>query len=505
MALVGSVTLVGSETLAVATVMPAVARDLGRGGYGLAFSLFSVASIVGVLVAGPAADRRGPWAPFALGMALFGLGLAVGAAAPSVAVLLAGRVLQGLGAGAIPAIGYACIGRAYPESARPRMLAVLSTAWVLPGIAGPGLAGIVASEFGWRWVFGGLLPLVVLAAALGWQPLRALTPAPQAPRTMVAAASDAAAVVRPAGLPATLDAEPGTGAGDRAAPAAANPRMLDAVRFAGGVGLLISAADLLQPFGVRNAAGSAAALLGGVALARGPARRLLPDGWWRAAPGLPAAVVARAMVAYGFVAVDAFIPLVLTEVRGFSLTTASVAVSLGTLVWSVGAWIADRLVARVGAPRLAAVGAALVSGGVLAQTTLLGTTVPVAVGIGGVAVAALGMGVALTPLSLLVLEAADPTPSASDGDGHGCVAGRPEGAGPGVGVVSSWLSLFELLGFALGPVLGGALVAAAPQQPQLGRTLVVGFLVAATVAAGAALLKPRLKLAATRDPGPPGR
>lgn len=258
--------------------------------------------------------------------------------------------------------------------------------------------------------------------------------------------------------------------------------MLDAVRFAGGVGLLIGAADLAQPVGVRNAAAGAAALLGGLVLARGPVRRLLPDGWWRAAPGLPAAVVARALVAYGFVAVDAFIPLVLTEVRGFSLTKASVAVSLGTLVWSAGAWIADRLVVRVGAPRLAAAGAALVSGGVLAQTTLLGTTVPVAVGIVGVAVAALGMGVALTPLSLLVLEAADTSGSASPGV-----------AGPSVGVVSSWLSLFELLGFGLGPVLGGALVAASPRQPQLSRSLMVAFLVAAAVAAGAALLKPRLR------------
>ncbi len=93
-ALVGSVTLVGSEILAVATAMPAVAADLGRGGYGLVFSLFSVASIVGVLLAGPAADRRGPWVPFATGMGLFGVELAVGGAAPTMAVLLAGRVLR---------------------------------------------------------------------------------------------------------------------------------------------------------------------------------------------------------------------------------------------------------------------------------------------------------------------------------------------------------------------------------------------------------------------------
>jgi MFS family permease len=438
-ALVVAVVLVGSETLAVATVMPAVADDLGLGGYGLAFSLFSVGSVVGVLLAGPASDRRGPLVPFVLGMGLFALGLVVGTAAPSMPVLVAGRALQGLGAGAIPAVSYACIGRAYPEASRPRMLAVLSTAWVLPGLVGPGLAGLVAAGAGWRWVFGGLVPLVVLATVAAVRPLGRLS-------------------------------DPATGRAPGSAPAPPLP-VLDAVRFAVGVGLLVAAVGRVRPTDPWAMLVALAFAAAGVVCAAGPSRRLLPAGWWSARPGIAAVVVARALVAYAFIAADAFVPLLLTDVRGRSLTFASLAVSLAALVWSVGSWLAERLVVRVGPSRLAAIGAAVVAVGVLWQVTLAVTAVPVVVALGGVALAAGGMGIAFTPLAMLVLD-------------------HPADAG--AGVASSWMSLFEQLGFACGPLLGGALVAASSDPSALGRNLAASFVVAAGAAVIVVLLGGRL-------------
>ncbi len=450
-ALVASVTLVGSETLAIATVMPAVSDELGVVGYGLAFSVFFVGSIVGVLLAGPATDRVGPRRPFLIGMGLFGVGLAVGSLAPAMSVLLAGRGLQGLGAGVIPAVGYACIGRAYCEPARPRMLAVLSTAWVLPGLIGPGLAGFVAAQAGWRWVFGGLLPLVVLTAAAAIRPLGRLEP------VEVALAIPGLPAI--AGLP-----------------------VLDTVRFAAGVGLVVAAVDRLLPFGVVALAIAAAIATVGVLCAAGPARRLLPVGWWRARRGVAAAVAVRGLLSYAFLAVDAFVPLVLTDVRGRSVVFASVAVSVSALVWSAGSWAAERLVPRVGTTGLAAAGAALVTVGVGWQMVLLVPAVPIPVGLAGVATAAFGMGLSLTPLSMLVL---DQQQEASTGR------------------ASSWMALFEQLGFAAGPLLGGLLVAADPVPPGLTRGLAVAFAVAVAVAALATALRPRLlPVAATAVPGP---
>jgi len=76
--LVLTITFVASEALAVVTVMPVVAHDLGGLRlYGWVFSAFMLGSVVGIVVAGRAADRRGPVIPFVGGVVLFGCGLAV--------------------------------------------------------------------------------------------------------------------------------------------------------------------------------------------------------------------------------------------------------------------------------------------------------------------------------------------------------------------------------------------------------------------------------------------
>src|SRR5256886_8324353 len=182
--LVLTITFVASEALAVVTVMPVVARDLGGLRlYGWVFSGFMLGSVVGIVAAGREADRRGPAAPFVAGVVLFGAGLAVAGLAPSMGVLVAGRVLQGLGAGAVPSVAYATIGRSLPETLRARMMAVLSTAWVAPGLAGPAISAEVAPLFGWRRGFRGPLPGAPGAGPRAGPPLaRPGPPAPAQPR-----------------------------------------------------------------------------------------------------------------------------------------------------------------------------------------------------------------------------------------------------------------------------------------------------------------------------------
>jgi MFS family permease len=101
--LVLTITFVASEALAVVTVMPVVARDLGGLRlYGWVFSAFMLGSVVGIVAAGREADRRGPAVPFVAALILFASGLAIAGLAPSMEVLVGGRVLQGMGAGAVP-------------------------------------------------------------------------------------------------------------------------------------------------------------------------------------------------------------------------------------------------------------------------------------------------------------------------------------------------------------------------------------------------------------------
>jgi MFS family permease len=97
--LVMTITFVATEALAVVTVMPAVAEDLGGLRlYGWVFSAFMLGSLIGIVWAGRAADRAGPARPYIGGLVLFGAGLTVAGLAPSMPVLVLGRALQGLGA-----------------------------------------------------------------------------------------------------------------------------------------------------------------------------------------------------------------------------------------------------------------------------------------------------------------------------------------------------------------------------------------------------------------------
>ena len=142
--LVLTITLVGFEALAISTVMPIVAKELGGLElYGWVFSAFFLGSLIGIVVVGGAIDRGGLAVPFAAGLGLFAIGLLIGGLAPSMPILVGARFIQGLGAGTIQPIAYVAIGRTLPESLRPRMFATLSTAWVLPGVIGPAIAGTV--------------------------------------------------------------------------------------------------------------------------------------------------------------------------------------------------------------------------------------------------------------------------------------------------------------------------------------------------------------------------
>ena len=165
--LVAMVTLVAFESLAVITILPAITDDLGGiAWYGWVTTAFFLGTMIGIVFAGEQADRHGAGRPYVVGLALFAAGLVTAGLAPAMPLLVVGRFVQGLGAGVVPAIGYVAIGRAYTVEQRARMFAILSTAWVVPGVVGPALAERVSSFAGWRWVFLGLLPLVVVAGLL---------------------------------------------------------------------------------------------------------------------------------------------------------------------------------------------------------------------------------------------------------------------------------------------------------------------------------------------------
>jgi MFS family permease len=403
--LVLSVTLVAFETLAISTVMPIVVRDLGGIElYGWVFSAFFLSSLVGIVVLGGLVDRMGPAIPFAIGMTFFAAGLALGGLAPSMEVLVAARLLQGFGGGAIAPTSYAAIGRTLPEPLRPGMFAVLATAWVVPGLIGPAIAGAAGEALGWRVVFLGLLPLIIVAAGLAMPALLAIGP--------------------PA--PDELGRRPTGGEAMR--------RLPFAIAVAVGAGLLLAglSADALPLLIALSALGL---VIGIPAL-----RRLEPPGTLTARRGMPAAILVRGLMTFAFFAVYAYIPFALVEIRGMSTAEAGLALTSATVAWTGGAWVTARLVDRFGEAWLIRVGLALLVLGLLASLLVLTPAVPPIVGVLTFGLAGFGIGIAYSPISLIVLGLSPPAQ---------------------LGAATSGLQLADVLGEAIATGVTGAILAAA--------------------------------------------
>jgi MFS family permease len=430
--LVLTITLVATEALAVSTAMPIVARELGGLElYGLVFSAFFIGSLLGIVLVGGLIDRRGVVLPFVIGLVLFAIGLGIGGLAPSMPVLIGARFIQGIGGGAIPPVAYVAIGRSLPEPLRPRMFAMLSTAWILPGVLGPAIAGLVAEFLGWRWIFLGLLPLILVSGTMA---LRGLRPLPRIAPTAVGSS---------------------------------------ARRVVDGIVLAIGATLVTAGLGSETPALLAGLTAVGVVLLGLSFRRLTPPGTLRAARGYPTAVLLRGVLTFAFFCVDAYVALLLVEVRGWSAAEAGIALTAATVSWTAGSWIQARLSSRVRAERFVRVGFPIVAIGIAGLGLILVPGVPAVLAIPIFAVAGLGMGLTYAQFALIVLR---------------------DVPGAAQGTVTAGLTLSDVIGTAIGTGIAAAAVSTAVRQGQgPGPGIGVAIALGTAVALVGFLLAPRLR------------
>jgi MFS family permease len=385
--------LVAVQSLVVATILPDVRRDLGMVQlYGLVFTAASLATIATIPIAGRAVDRYGARRTVPPVLGLFALGLAVSASAPAMPVLLLGQFLTGAGGGGLYAMSVGTVAKTYPDHMRARVLALMASMWILPGLVGPPLGALIASTVGWRWAF--LTPYPVLVA--GW------------------------ILLAPA-----LDLVP-SGAGDEVHISVRWPLQLMI-----GAGFVFTSLTVAEWW-------TLAPLAVGLAIALPALARIVPPGTFRVQRGVPAAAVAAFLLSAGFLAIDAFLTLMLTEVRGLSLGWAGAAVTIACVTWAAGsAWESGRT-DRLPLSRLLRIGTGLTIAGGLAVATALVHSVPVLVAYLGWALVGFGMGVAFPTVPLAAM--------------------RDSAAGQEGTDISSVL-LLDMLGVATGAGLGGGVVA----------------------------------------------
>ncbi|MFD0690906.1 MFS transporter [Actinomadura fibrosa] len=444
-----SVGVVAFESLGVATVLPGIAEDLdGLGAYGWGLSALMLANVIGTVVAGRAADRRGPPRPMTWGMLTLAAGCAVAGAAPTWPLFLVGRFGQGLGVGAVMAMAYTMIGLAYPEHLRARMYALLSSAWTIPSLIGPAITGTLAERTTWRSVFLLILPIIAVAAVLTLPPLRAL----RRPDDTAAARPVLPWWKRPLG---------------------------SAVLLTVGTGVL------LQALLLTNAAALVALAAIGIAIMVPALRWVTPPGTLAARRGLGAGVAVRALLCGAYFGTEAFLPLGLQELRGMDATASGLGLSAGAITWVAGSALQARRDAG-GAGRVAATvaGFAVLAAGVaLIAVTTVSSVLPSWTALLGWAIGGLGMGIGFNASTTQTLQQ---TPAERQGEASGA------------------LQLAQTFATAVIAGLGGAAIAFGKDHSTSMRTTLLGvFVLTGLLAAGGMLLAHRLRAETSGTPGTP--
>jgi MFS family permease len=348
--------LVAIEILIVATILPAVQRDLqGLQLYGWTFTALTLASFGAVPIAGRLTDRLGPRSVLGAAIGIYGVGLVLAASAPSMLVLVIARFVQGIGGGGLYVVSLATVAKTYPIRIRPRVMALLASMWILPGLLGPPVGAVLAETVGWRWAFVAPLPLIALAAVLVMPSLRGVSVSEEESKLPVVAS----------------------------------------------LALMVGAGSVLA--GLTDLSWwSIPLVVIGLAVTIPALRRIVPAGTLTARRGVPAASAAAFLASVAFFAIDGFVTLMLTETRGLSIGVAGIVLTASALAWAAGSWWQSRVIGRLGARRITAFGATVIAtGAALVSVGLL--DVSVVVPYVGWAIGSVGMGIVWPTIPLAVM------------------------------------------------------------------------------------------------------
>lgn len=402
----------------------------------IAYLLAITTLIVGIGRLGDMLGRR--WLLLA-GIALFTAASALCGAAPSLGLLISARVLQGLGAAAMMALTMALVGETIPRERTGSAMGLLGTMSAIGTALGPSLGGVLLSGYGWRAIFLVSVPLGVLTFALVRKNL-------------------------PAG-------NPGSASGKKEFDVLGTALLALAL-----AAYALSMTYGRDHFGLTNALLLAAAGIGAALFIVVEARTATPlvrPAMFRNTV-LSTSLIANMLVATVMMATLVAGPFYLSLALGLEAATVGMVMSLGPTLSAVSGVLAGRLVDRLGATAMVAIGLATMVFGAIGLGFLPGVF-----GLAGF-VAAM---VVLTP-GYQLFQAANNTLVMEDV--------RPESRG----LVSGMLNLSRNLGLVSGASVMGAAFAygssapdialARPQAIEAGMRFTFG--IAAVLVAGALFL-----------------
>lgn len=104
---------------------------------------------------------------FVAAMGLFSLGTLIAFLSPGFTMLLVARVVQASGTAIMMPLLMTTLMTVVPAAIRGRMMGRVSIVMSLAPAIGPTLAGAILNNFEWRWIFGIVLPIAVVALVVG--------------------------------------------------------------------------------------------------------------------------------------------------------------------------------------------------------------------------------------------------------------------------------------------------------------------------------------------------
>lgn len=104
---------------------------------------------------------------FVFAASLFTIGLLADTLAPVFIVLVLGRIIQGIGAGIALPLMFNIILEQSPREKIGFLMGIGTLITAVAPAVGPTFGGIIVDAFGWRSIFGSLIPVVIIALIIG--------------------------------------------------------------------------------------------------------------------------------------------------------------------------------------------------------------------------------------------------------------------------------------------------------------------------------------------------
>lgn len=167
------------NTTIVGVALPQIGAEFGAGIDALSWvgTAYVLAIAFAIPLSGWATVRYGLRRTWLTALGIFVLGSAFAAAAPSLELLIAARVVQGVGGGMLEPVMLTAIAQAAGPARMGRAMGIVAGTIGLGPLVGPVLGGAAVDVLDWRWMFGGFVPLGLLALALSARVLPASAPA----------------------------------------------------------------------------------------------------------------------------------------------------------------------------------------------------------------------------------------------------------------------------------------------------------------------------------------